>query len=165
VTYGASGTVPPDLEELFDAGRALIGMLAETHSGWGCGRAERWDLDQTTGLIAWTFPDRMATAPAQILASYSRPKGTWMWAWANESILPPLRRDAERVREWALDNGHPGLAEPMLAADEQQASDLSALAALVTQATGFYNPVNSLVVPIITFGEVTIAPRGDRAVR
>jgi hypothetical protein len=48
-------------------------------------------LDQTTGLIAWTFPDRIATAPAQILASYNRPEGSWMWAWANESIRPPLR--------------------------------------------------------------------------
>lgn len=25
-----------------------------------------------------------------------------MWARANESILPPLRRDASRVRDWAL---------------------------------------------------------------
>ena len=145
---------------MFDAGRALIDALAKAHSGWGCGKAERWGLDQTTGLIAWTFPDRIATAPAQILASYNRPKGSWMWAWANESILPPLRRDAQRVHDWALDNGHPELAEPLLPADERRASDLSALAALITKAEGFYNPASSAVVPIITFGEVTIAPRG-----
>lgn len=160
MTDGTTGAVPQDIEELFKAGRALIGTLAEAHSGWGCGRAERWGLDQTTGLIQWTFPDRIATAPAQILASYSRPKGTWMWAWANESILPPLRRDAQRVRDWALSNGHPELAEPVLSADEHLVSDLSALAVLITEAKGFYNPVNSAVVPIITFGDVSIAPRG-----
>ena len=154
------GTAPQDIDELFMAGRALIETLAETHMAWGCGSAERWDLDQTTGLIQWTFPDRIATAPAQILASYSRPKGTWMWAWANESILPSLRRDSQRVRDWALGNGHPELAEPLLSADEHLATDLSALAVVVTEAKGFYNPVNSAVVPIITFGEVTIAPRG-----
>ena len=160
MTYDASGAATQDIEELFNAGYALIETLGESHSAWGCGSAERWGLDQTTGLIAWTFPDRIATAPAQILASYNRPKGSWMWAWANESILPPLRHDALRVRDWALDNGHPELAEPLLPADERLASDLSALAALVTQAKGFYNPVSSAVVPIITFGEVTIAPRG-----
>jgi hypothetical protein len=107
VTYGAQGAVPQDIEALFKAGYDLIATLAEAHSEWGCGTAERWDLDQTTGLIQWTFPDRIATAPAQILASYNRPRGSWMWAWANASILPPLRRDSQRVRDWALDNGHP----------------------------------------------------------
>jgi hypothetical protein len=160
MTDGMPAAGPQDINELFKAGRDLIGTLAEAHSGWGCGTAERWGLDQTTGLITWTFPDRIATAPTQILASYNRPKGSWMWAWANESILPPLRRDAERIRDWALGNGHPELAEPLISADEDQASDLSALAVLITKATGFYNPVNSVVVPIITFGKVTIAPRG-----
>jgi hypothetical protein len=150
----------------YEAGKAgydLIATLAEAHSEWGCGTAVRWDLDQTTGLIQWTFPDRIATAPAQILASYNRPQGSWMWAWANESILPPLRRDSQRVRDWALDNGHPELAEPKLPADERRASDLSALAVLITKATGFYNPVSSTVVPIITFGKVTIAPCGGES--
>jgi hypothetical protein len=160
VTDETSGAASHDIDELFDAGRALIGKLAEAHSGWGCGRSERWGLDQTTGEITWIFPDRIATAPAQILASYNRPKGSWMWAWANESILPPLRRDASRVRDWALANGHPELAEPLLPADERRASDLSALAALITRAKGFYNPASSAVVPIITFGDVRIAPRG-----
>jgi hypothetical protein len=151
------------IEDLFKAGRTLIGTLAETHKAWGCGSAQRWGLDQTTGLIQWTFSDRVATASAQILASYNRSKGSWMWAWANESILPPLRLGSEQVRDWALDNGHSELAEPLISADEHQATDLSALAVLITKATGFYNPVNSAVVPIITFGEVTIAPRcGER---
>lgn len=153
---GAPAASQHPIEELFEAGRALIGTLAEAHKGWGCGSAERWDLDQSTGLIEWTFPDRTATASAQILASYSRPEGTWMWGWANESILPTLRRDAQRVRDWALANGHPDLAEPILQADDRRAADLSALAVLVTQATGFYNPVRSAIVPIITFGAVTI---------
>ena len=160
MTQGTPDGVPADYDELVEAGKSLIQTLAEAHKAWGCGGSERWDLDQTTGLIQWTFPDRIVTAPAQILASYSRPRGTWMWAWANESILPPLRRDAQRVRDWALANGHLKLAEPVLSGDEHLASDLSALAVLITEAKGFYNPVNSAVVPIITFGGVTIAPRG-----
>ncbi len=122
MTDGMSTAGPQDISELVKAGRDLIAALAEAHSGWGCGTAEDWGLDQTTGLIAWGFPDRIATAPAQILASYNRSEGSWMWALANGSILPPLRRDSERVREWALDNGHPELAEPLVTADEQLAS-------------------------------------------
>lgn len=71
LTSGDSGQ---SLENLYQAGRSHIEMLAKAHSEWGCGKADRWDVDQETGLIQWTFSDRIATAPAQILASYSRPK-------------------------------------------------------------------------------------------
>jgi uncharacterized protein DUF6882 len=48
------------------------------HRDWGPGTAQQWGLDQTTGLITWTFPDRTAVSPAQILASYNASAGTWL---------------------------------------------------------------------------------------
>ncbi|MFC5024124.1 DUF6882 domain-containing protein [Streptomyces coeruleoprunus] len=29
--------------------------------------------------MTWTFPDRTATAPAQILGSFSPASGSWLW--------------------------------------------------------------------------------------
>jgi hypothetical protein len=49
----------------------MIEQLGRAHMSWGLGSADRWDLDQTTGIITWTFPDKTATAPAQILGSFS----------------------------------------------------------------------------------------------
>ncbi|MFF3350531.1 DUF6882 domain-containing protein [Streptomyces sp. NPDC002779] len=61
---------------------------------------------QQTGLITWTFLEKSATAPAQILASFSPSSGSWLWAWANESILPEISGDARSVRDWAETHGH-----------------------------------------------------------
>ncbi|MGW3661325.1 DUF6882 domain-containing protein [Streptomyces sp. NPDC005151] len=126
---------------------------------WGLGSADRWGLDQRTGIITWTFPDRTATAPAQLLGSYSSSSESWLWAWANESILPEMSRDARAVRDWAEANGHPALAEPKVKADEQKAAALAALAVRITKAAGFYRGPGSTSSAIITFGPVTLTTR------
>jgi hypothetical protein len=100
----------------------MIGQLARAHASWGCGTAQRWGLDQQTGLITWTFADKTATAPAQILASYNTASSTWLWAWANESILPAMSRDARGLRDWAQQHGHHSLTQAELPADAETAA-------------------------------------------
>ncbi|WP_372495877.1 DUF6882 domain-containing protein [Kitasatospora humi] len=56
-------------------------------------------LDQRISVITWTFPDKTAAAPAQILASWSPSSSSWRWTWANESILPEMSHDARAVRD------------------------------------------------------------------
>lgn len=75
----------PGLGPLLLEGEDMIEQLAQAHASWGCGTAQRWGLDQQTGLITWTFADKTATAPAQILASYNPTSSTWLWAWANKA--------------------------------------------------------------------------------
>ncbi|MFB7510367.1 DUF6882 domain-containing protein [Streptomyces broussonetiae] len=145
-----------DLSVLLLQGEDMIGRLARAHMSWGLGSADRWDLDQTTGIITWTFPDKTATAPAQILGSFSPGSGSWVWAWANKSILPDMSRDARSFRDWAEANGHPALAQPEINADAQAASTLVALAVRVTEATGYYKGTGSSSSVIITFGPVTL---------
>jgi hypothetical protein len=145
-----------DLSLLVLQGEDMIDQLARAHTSWGLGSADRWGLDQTTGTITWNFPDKTATAPAQILGSFIPGSGSWLWAWANESILPDMTRDARSFRDWAAANGHPHLAEPQISADEQAASTLVALAVRVTRATGYYRGVGGSSAVIITFGPVTL---------
>ncbi|XVV10934.1 DUF6882 domain-containing protein [Actinoplanes sp. CA-131856] len=137
-------------------GEDMIKQLAHAHASWGLGSAERWGLDQQTGVITWTFSDRTATASAQIIGSYNPSKASWQWAWANESILPAMSRDSRSVREWAKQHGQDGLVHPRVKADAEMAATLSALAVRITQATGFYRGTGSSVIPIITFGPVTL---------
>ncbi|MFH9090973.1 DUF6882 domain-containing protein [Streptomyces sp. NPDC017673] len=146
-----------DLSTLLLQGEDMIDQLAGAHMSWGLGSADRWGLDQTTGLITWTFPDKTATAPAQILGSFSPSSGSWVWAWANKSILPELSHDARSVRDWAEAHGHQALAEPQIDADEQVAATLAALAVRVTEATGFYRGSGGNSMVMITFGSVTLA--------
>ncbi|WP_327732990.1 hypothetical protein OG749_03080 [Streptomyces nojiriensis] len=150
------GVDPADLSTLLLQGEDIIDQLAHAHVSWGLGSADRWGLDQKAGLISWTFPDKTATAPAQILASFSPSAGSWLWAWANDSILPEMSRDARTIRDWAEAQGHHALAQPKIEADEQAASNLAALAVRITRATGFYRGPGSKSVAIITFGPVTL---------
>ncbi|MFJ8006625.1 DUF6882 domain-containing protein [Streptomyces fagopyri] len=87
----------------------------------------------------------------------------WLWAWANESILPGMSRDARTVRDWALAHGHPALAEPKAEAeaeaDDHKAAALAALAVRITGATGFYRGPGNGASAIITFGPVTVTTR------
>lgn len=145
-----------DLSVLLMQGEDMIGQLAQAHASWGLGTADHWGLDQTTGLITWTFPDKTATAPAQILGSYSPSGGTWMWAWANESILPAMSRDSLAVRTWAEANGHDAFTIPRPDADAEQAASLVAVAVRVTKATGYYRAPGERSTTVITFGPVTL---------
>ncbi|MFD0854654.1 DUF6882 domain-containing protein, partial [Actinomadura adrarensis] len=89
-----------DLATLLAQGEDMIDQLARAHMSWGLGSADRWGLDQQTGVITWTFPDRTATAPAQLIASHNASTASWLWAWANSSILDTMSRDAHTVRDW-----------------------------------------------------------------
>ncbi|WP_198153711.1 DUF6882 domain-containing protein [Catenuloplanes japonicus] len=145
-----------ELSTMLLQGEDLIVRLAQEHASWGLGTAQQWDLDQRTGVITWTFADRVASAPAQIIGSHNPAAQSWLWAWANESILPDLSRDARAVRDWALRNGQTSLTAPKLTADEDTAATLAALAVRITGATGFYRPRGGAAIPIITFGPVTL---------
>jgi hypothetical protein len=148
-----------ELSTLLLQGEDMIGQLAEAHLSWGLGSAGRWALDQTTGLITWFFPDRTATAPAQIIGTWLPASNSWLWAWANNSISPELARDSRMVRDWAEEHGHTSLTLPKVEADREAAASMSALAVRITGATGFYRGTGETdadPMPIITFGPVTI---------
>ncbi|EFL12845.1 DUF6882 domain-containing protein [Streptomyces sp. C] len=152
-----------DLTLLVLQGEEMIERSGRAHTSWGLGSADRWGLDQTTGVITWTFPDKTATAPAQILGSFSPGSGSWLWAWANKSILPGMSRDARRFRAWAEAHGHDDLSQPEIDADERAAAALVALAVRVTGATGYYKGPGGGSSVIITFGPVTLT-RADGGV-
>ena len=147
-----------DLATIVMQGEDMMEQLAQAHRTWGLGSAERWDLDQSTGQITWVFPDKTATASAQILASYNRGAGSWLWAWANDSVLPELSRDSRAIRDWAEANGHTNLTAPKVDASDEVADTLTAIALRVTRATGFYRG-DGATMPIITFGPVTLRPK------
>jgi hypothetical protein len=144
-----------ELATIIMQGEDMMAQLAEAHRSWGLGTADQWDLDQTSRLITWTFADKTATAPAQILASYNPTAGSWLWAWANESVLSELSRDSRTVHDWAEAHGHTSLTAPKVTADDELANTLTAISIRVTKATGFYRGAGASM-PIITFGPVTL---------
>ena len=53
-----------------------------------------WFFDQDTALLTFTFPERVVVTPFQFLGSHNAKAGTWMWAWADDSINPRLKADS-----------------------------------------------------------------------
>jgi hypothetical protein len=157
-----------DLSTLLLQGEDMIGQLAEAHLVWGLGSAQRWELDQTNGIINWYFPDRTASAPAQIIGTWLPASSSWLWAWANNSIQQDMARESRVVREWAEENGQTALTVPRVEADREAAATMAALAVRVTGATGFYHATGDSdadPVPVITFGPVTITTvEGEKSV-
>ena len=54
-----------------------------------------WLLDQDAGVLQL---GEDLWLPASLLGTTSDDAGTWLWAWANPSIEPDMRADAERAR-------------------------------------------------------------------
>jgi hypothetical protein len=160
-----AGRSSDELSTLLVQGEDMIGQLAEAHLSWGLGSAADWDLDQRTGLITWAFPDRTARAPAQIIGTHQPAPSSWLWAWANNSVAPAMTRDSRMVHDWAAANGHTELLPPRVEADRRQIAAMAAIAVRVTGATGYYRGEGGDVVPVITFGPVTVTTADGRTSR
>jgi hypothetical protein len=67
---------------------------------WGLGEAA-WAADQEAGTITFTTERMVATAPMQIIGTYSLASETWMWGWDHPSVKPHVARHARAVRSSA----------------------------------------------------------------
>jgi hypothetical protein len=146
-----------DVGVLLLQGHDMIEQTAEAHrQRWGFGSADRWELDQVEGLLRFTFSDRVAEAPVQILGTYSPAGGSWMWAWANDSLTDALCVASEKVRAWGEQQGQAMLTTARMQVGEEQAAALAALAFRVSGLSGFYRAPAGRSHLYLGFGTVTL---------
>lgn len=153
-------SAPEDgLPALLVEGHARILESIEVHrERWGLGSESRWSLDQREEQVVWQLADRTVSAPAQLLGSWSRDSGSFVWSWDNPTVLPGLRRTAEEVRAYGVEHEIFALSASPLRLEEQQVMDLVALAFRVGGCTGLVPPARGVdLISYVTFGEVTIA--------
>ena len=126
---------------------------------WGLGSADRWDLNQETGTLSFTFPDKIVSCEAQIIGSWNGAKGSWLWAWQNPSILDPLKRASEKVRAYGMQHGIDTLTTPKWEGTEEDAWQMAALTCLLNESQGVYRgPAGDMFV-FIAFGSPSIQKR------
>jgi hypothetical protein len=75
------------------------------------GKSERWDLNQQDGRLIFTFADKIVTCEAQIIGSFDKSKGTWLWAWDNPSVLSNLTTASRELREYGRQHGYAKLTQ------------------------------------------------------
>ena len=147
-----------DIDTYLEKANNHLQALTMAHQGtWNMGAADRWDADQETGIITWTFPDGiLVSAPFQIVGTYNSLDSTFLWGWDHPSVVEPLRKDAAAVLEFAQQHDIEFLQTRKLECDEQAAWELAALATLVCNRQGAYRGPAGTTFVFMTFGEVKI---------
>jgi hypothetical protein len=153
-----------------DAFRALVERSMEElrlktaahDAGWGLGAAD-WAVDQDTGIITFTGKKMVATAPAQIIATYNTQDGTWLWGWDHPSVADNMAEHARQVYEYGEQHGLAALTTRKLECSEDEAWEFTALACHLCGAQGAYRGPAGTALVFMTFGEVTLSqPKGKR---
>ena len=112
---------------------------------------ERWNLDQDKGEIIFSNGGVGVLATKfQFVGSVSKKSGTWLWSWANSSVLPNLSKDMEKVRRYGEAGGFIRLTESKWAADETDGWEMAAVANYILKGKGVYRPpINNGVVFVV----------------
>ncbi len=120
---------------------AMTRLQAHTdeHASWGLGSETRWNLDMNAGTLQLAFADgRQLAFPVQIVGTYNRQDGTFLWGWDHPSVPEPLRRAARRMREYGEREGFEPFTTRTLACTENNAWEFTAAAAQLDDVTGAY---------------------------
>ncbi|CAN7498044.1 hypothetical protein LJR027_003238 [Terrabacter sp. LjRoot27] len=144
-----------ELNDLLNLGNDLAQRATRANVEWGLGTAERYDFDQETGLITFTWPDRVATAPFQFLGSYAHRPGTWLWSWANDSIDDRVKSDSIRLRDHGIEHGRDILRTEHLHVAAEDGDCLALLGIALSSTSSFYRAPGELNTTYVTFGDVT----------
>ena len=130
---GVTGSPPPaEFAALLKQSREHLEGLTFMHQ-------TTWRWDGTSGgtstprrvHLRFTFPDgEVVDCTAQAVGSYDADHGTWMWAWANQSLtaFPSFLKYAAEVRDYGRRHGLPKLVTPALSSDQEAAWSMTALA-------------------------------------
>src|SRR5438034_10874799 len=74
--------------------KAVAHMRCQNRDAWAKWSLEnlpRFDWDQEHAQMTFSAEGKAAVvADIQFVGSWSERAGTWMWAWANESVMAPM---------------------------------------------------------------------------
>ena len=125
-----------------DAAKALASLrkkqelLAEK---FGIGKHARFEADLPRGTLTFFDHDGPALEARVLpLGSLSSRDGSWLWAWANESLPKRLRSDAEPLRELAKKTKLAVFDVPAFVASADVLNYMLARSCQELDAKGFY---------------------------
>jgi hypothetical protein len=148
-----------DFEALLRASMEELLLKTQYHQNtWLFGKEEQWNLDPGQAELVFTFPGRLAIAPAQVIGSYDGQTSTWRWSWANATVPEVLTVHALRLKEYGEQNGIPRLTTPEWVGEETDCWYMAALACRLCEFEGAYRGPSENIYSFITFGEVKLNP-------
>lgn len=127
------------VQTVSDAHDQLCAKQKALESQFNLSQHKRWDYDQETGLLTFSNDGIPSViADIAIIGSISSISDTWLWSWANFSLLPGVTAPLQAARELGEQKGFPRLTIPKWPADQVDGWEMSAIAAQILDAKGVY---------------------------
>jgi hypothetical protein len=103
----------------------------------------RWDWNQDTGELVFSNDDVPGViARIAFVGSLSTKSDTWLWAWANFSLVDAIREPVIAVRDYGEQKDFLPLTTPKWPATQEDGWHMTAVAARVLGAEGAYRTPN-----------------------
>jgi hypothetical protein len=100
---------------------------------------DRYDWNQESGQLVFSRQGvPIVVADIQFVGSISLRSHTWMWSWANESLLEPVKERAREVRAYGEEHCLLKLACACWSGQEEDGWQMAAIAAYLLKAQGAY---------------------------
>ena len=141
---------------------AELRTLTQIHEKtWAMGKAANVRLDQEAGDIIWTFRDGLVVAaPVEIVGTYNPASASFLWAWANHTILGKLQGSANRVRAYGEKHGITDFTSRLVTVSPARAWEFAAIANHLARAKGAYRASAGGIVVYVTFGKISVRTEG-----
>jgi len=155
---GPVATAEPDPETVVARAVAELRTMTQIHEKtWGMGKAANVKVDQGAGKIIWTFRDGLVVeAPVEIVGTYNPASASFLWSWANHTILGRLQGSANRVRAYGAAHGIADLTSRLVTVSPARAWEFAALANHLAQAKGAYRAHAGGIIVYVTFGRISL---------
>ena len=152
-------TDPKFVDLVTAAHQYLTARQEDLKAEFGLSWHERWDWDSDRGTIVFSDGGvARVIAKAQLVGSVSKKTGTWLWAWANQSIEERLRRDLNEVRRFGEHQGIWQLSTAKWEADEVDGWEMTSISAYVLHAKGAYRMPSEKLVTFAILDSLAWAP-------
>jgi len=122
-----------------EANGYLNQKIENTKSEYKLGVHERFDWDQETSELVFSNNGIPAVrAKVQFVGSVSTKSNTWLWSWANSSILEKSKKEILAVQAYGKEHGFPALTTSKWEADEVDGWEMTSISAYLLKAKGAY---------------------------
>ena len=119
------------------------------------GTYERWDYSQETGEFIFSHDGvPKVVAAFQVVGSISSVSKTWLWSWANPSIVEQVKKDMEVVRQFGEEQGLKELTDAKWPAEEVDGWAMTNVSARLLNAKGAYRCPDESGFLFVIFTEV-----------
>ncbi|SKB00220.1 hypothetical protein SAMN02745166_03098 [Prosthecobacter debontii] len=137
--------ITPESDKRYNAflNQSLVELKARNQLAMddhGLGMFDEWSLNQDEGILR--FLDEQGNirieTPVVILGTYSSQTATWMWGWANRSLVPGLTAATCAVRDYGESNSMEDFTQSKIECDEGEAWAFAAAAWKLLGGSGVY---------------------------